>query len=142
MGPSEQTGSGCWFDRSPGVLILELHRTEITECRVKPSTVVNLLKEARKVFGNVDEGFECHRINGFDLECLHEALRRGVVVWVAAPAHGADQAVGGKMIAIGSRSVLGGFKRSSQHQLFSLITAIRQAPPPAFSIPASFSVGR
>lgn len=88
------------------MLILELHRTEITECRAKPSTVVKLLKEARKVFGNVDEGFECHRINGFDLECLHEALRRGVVVWVAAPAHGADQAVGGKMIAIGSRSVL------------------------------------
>src|SRR4030088_2643406 len=100
VGPSERTGSGCWFDRSPGVLILELHRTEITECRVKPSTVVDLFKKARKVFGNVDEGFECHRINGFDL------LRRGVVVWVSAPAHGADQAVGSKVIAIGCRSVL------------------------------------
>ncbi|MET4241546.1 phosphoserine phosphatase [Bradyrhizobium sp. RT10b] len=35
----------------------------------------------------------------------------------------------------------GGFKRSSQHQLFSLITAIRQAPPPAFSSLVSFSDG-
>lgn len=67
-------------------MMLELHRTEITECRVKPSTGVDLFKEARKAFGNVDDGFECHRINGFDLECLHEALSRGVVVRVAAPA--------------------------------------------------------
>ena len=35
----------------------------------------------------------------------------------------------------------GGFKWSSQHRLFSLMPAARQAPPPAFSIPASFSVG-
>ena len=35
----------------------------------------------------------------------------------------------------------GGFKRSSQHSLFSLMTAARQALPLAFSSPASFSVG-
>ena len=35
----------------------------------------------------------------------------------------------------------GGFNRSSQHQLFSLMTATRQAPPPAFSNSVSFSVG-
>ncbi|UFW91922.1 IS3 family transposase (plasmid) [Bradyrhizobium barranii] len=39
------------------------------------------------------------------------------------------------------RGSQGGFKRSSQHQLFSLITAIRQAPPPAFSSLVSFSDG-
>ena len=33
------------------------------------------------------------------------------------------------------------FKRSSQHRLCSFITAARQAPPPAFSSPVSFSVG-
>jgi putative transposase len=37
--------------------------------------------------------------------------------------------------------VLGGFKRSSQHQMFSLMAAARQAPLPAFSSPGSFSVG-
>ena len=35
----------------------------------------------------------------------------------------------------------GGFKRSSQHQLFSLMTATRQLLPLAFSSPVSFSVG-
>jgi hypothetical protein len=35
----------------------------------------------------------------------------------------------------------GGLKRSSQHRIFSLMPAIRQAPPLGFSIPASFSVG-
>ncbi|MGY4298310.1 transposase InsO family protein [Bradyrhizobium sp. i1.4.4] len=35
----------------------------------------------------------------------------------------------------------GGFNRSSQHQLFSLMTAVRQAPPLAFSSLVSFSVG-
>ena len=39
------------------------------------------------------------------------------------------------------RGVQGGFKRSSQHQLLSLMTARRQAPPRAFSNPVSFSVG-
>ena len=40
-----------------------------------------------------------------------------------------------------NRGVQGGFKRSSQHQLLSLMTARRQAPPRAFSNPVSFSVG-
>ncbi|MGY4370367.1 hypothetical protein ACVW1A_006432 [Bradyrhizobium sp. LB1.3] len=35
----------------------------------------------------------------------------------------------------------GGFKRSSQHQLLSLITEDRQAPPPAFSSLVSSAVG-
>ena len=40
------------------------------------------------------------------------------------------------------RGSQGGFKRSSQQRSCSLMIANRQAPPPAFSIPASFSVGR
>ena len=39
------------------------------------------------------EGFVCHQIHGFDLECLHEALGLGVVVGIAAPAHGAGETV-------------------------------------------------
>lgn len=37
--------------------------------------------------------------------------------------------------------IKGGFKRSSQHQLLSLITEDRQAPPPAFSSLVSSAVG-
>src|SRR5262245_4392161 len=33
------------------------------------------------------------RKGGFDLECLHEALDLGVVVGIAAPAHGAGETV-------------------------------------------------
>jgi len=36
---------------------------------------------------------------------------------------------------------LGGFKRSSQHRLYSLMAATRRALQPPFSSPASFSVG-
>ncbi|MET4187217.1 hypothetical protein ABIB94_009363, partial [Bradyrhizobium sp. JR7.2] len=43
------------------------------------------------------------------------------------------RALAGLTIAHIDCDAFGGFKRSSQHQLFSLITAIRQAPPPAFS---------
>lgn len=39
------------------------------------------------------------------------------------------------------RRIKGGFKRSSQHQLLSLITEDRQAPPPAFSSLVSSAVG-
>jgi hypothetical protein len=34
-----------------------------------------------------------YQIYGFDLESLHEALGLGVVIWIAAPAHGAYEAV-------------------------------------------------
>ncbi|WIW50365.1 recombinase family protein (plasmid) [Bradyrhizobium sp. 62B] len=39
------------------------------------------------------------------------------------------------------RATQGGFKRSSQYQLFLLMTAVRQALLPAFYSPVSFSVG-
>ena len=55
-------------------------------------TIVAEMK-AGKVDCNVLEGFVCHQIHSFDLECLHEALGLGVVVGIAAPAHGAGETV-------------------------------------------------
>jgi len=60
---------------------------------VESASVVNLVDEAGKVGCNVLEGFVCHQIHGFDLKCLHEALDLGVVVGIAAPAHGAGETV-------------------------------------------------
>jgi len=47
-------------------------------------------------------------------------------------------------VTTGSAVSTGGFNRSSQHRFnfFSPETVARQAPPPAFSSPAPFSVGR
>jgi len=58
---------------------------------------------------NVLEGFVCHQIHGFDLECLHEALGLGVVVGIAAPAHGAGETV----LLQGGAIVIGGILRST-----------------------------
>ena len=55
---------------------------------------------------DVGEGFVCHRVDGFDLERLHEALRLGVIVRIAAPAHRADQAVTKQGFPIALRGVL------------------------------------
>jgi hypothetical protein len=44
-------------------------------------------------------------------------------------------------VTTGSAETTGGFKRSSQHQFSSLMTATRQVLPLAFSSPVSFSVG-
>ncbi|MET4606900.1 transposase InsO family protein [Bradyrhizobium sp. JR4.1] len=52
------------------------------------------------------------------------------------------QQPGAGLIHHSDRGAQGGFKRSSQQRSCSLMIANRQAPPPAFSIPASFSVGR
>ena len=71
--------------------------------------VVNLVDEAGKVGCNVLEGFVCHQIHGFDLECLHEALGLGVVVGIAAPAHGAGETV----LLQGGAIVIGGILRST-----------------------------
>jgi len=49
--------------------------------------------ESRKIISDVIEVFIGHRIDSLDLERLHEALRLGIVVRVAAPAHRADKAV-------------------------------------------------
>ena len=65
---------------------------------------------------------------GFVLDALEQALHDRRPVHRGGLVHHSD------------RGSQGGFNRSSQHQLFSLMTAIRQAPPPAFSSPVSFSV--
>ena len=41
--------SGCGFDHGPGVLILELLRTEIAERGVQSACVVDVIDERRKV---------------------------------------------------------------------------------------------
>ena len=77
--------------------------------------IVDLVDKSRKILCDVGEGFVCHRVDGFDLERLHEALRLGVIVRIAAPAHRADKTVAKQRLPIALRGVLGGFKWSSQH---------------------------
>lgn len=66
---------------------------------------------------------------GFVLDALEQALHDRRPVHRGGLVHHSDR---------GSR---GGFKRSSQYRLFSLMTVIRQALLPAFSSPFSFWVG-
>src|SRR6516162_7388357 len=71
--------------------------------------VVNLVDEAWKVGCDILEGFVCHQIHGFDLQCLHEALGLGVVVGVSAPTHRAGETV---LLQDGA-IVIGGVLRST-----------------------------
>ena len=73
--------------------ILVLRGAQIAERGVESASVVDLIDKARKIGSDVLESFVGHRVHGFDLERLHEALDFGVVVWIAAPAHGAYEAV-------------------------------------------------
>ena len=68
--------------------------------------VVDLVDEARKVVGDVLERLVGDQVDGLDLQRLHEALRLGVVVGIAAAAHRADQAMGGQQLAIDLRGIL------------------------------------
>jgi hypothetical protein len=81
------------FDREPGVAVLELLRGHVARSRVERAGIVDLVDKSRKILCDVGEGLVCHRVDGFDLERLHEALRLGVIVRIAAPAHRADQAL-------------------------------------------------
>ena len=78
VGPWGWTSSGCGFDRRPGVVILELLRAEIAQGGMETASVVDLVDESRKIVSDIFEGFVGHRIDGFDLERLHEALGLGV----------------------------------------------------------------
>jgi hypothetical protein len=113
--PAGGQGSGCGFARLPDVLILELLWAEIAERRVAPALVVDLLDEVGKVLDDVLEAFEGHRVDGFDLQGFHEAFRPGVIIGVASASHRADQLSGLQRLAVRLGSVLGGFKRLSQH---------------------------
>src|SRR6185437_8316675 len=60
----------------------------------------------RKIVGDISEGFVGHRKDGLELERLHEALRLGIVVWVAASAHRADETMAEQRLPIALRGVL------------------------------------
>jgi hypothetical protein len=67
---------------SAGCVDPELLRAQISERRVEPALVLDLLDEVRKMFDDVLEVVEGHRIECLDLHRLRDALRFGVVVWM------------------------------------------------------------
>ena len=81
-------------------MIFELLRTEIAECGVQSACVVDVIDEPRKVCSDIFEGLVGHRIDGLDLERLHEALGLGVVVGIAPAAHRSDEAIVGESLPI------------------------------------------
>src|SRR5271168_3667733 len=101
--------------RGPGVAVLELLRAEIAQSGMETASVVDVVDEPWKVLGDVGEGFVGHRIDGFDLERLHEALGLGVVIGIASAPHRADKAAAKQGFPIGLSGVLGGFRWLSQH---------------------------
>lgn len=82
---------------------------------MEPALVVDLFDEVGKVFSDVLEGLEGHRIDRLDLQRFHEAFGLGIIVRIAAAAHRTDQAIGGQCLAVDLGSVLGRFNRSPQH---------------------------
>src|SRR3954447_17927470 len=74
---------------------------------MQTAAVVDCIDEFREVRRGVFEAFERHRVNGLDLQRLHEALHLGVIVRVATPAHGADEPMSSEQLAIRFSSVLG-----------------------------------
>jgi hypothetical protein len=65
--PRSRTGLRGGFDRRPGVAILELCGAQVTERRVEPACVVDLVDEPRKICGDVLERFVLHQVDGLDL---------------------------------------------------------------------------
>lgn len=59
------------------VLILELLRAQITERRMKPACVVDLLYEVGKMFIDIFGRFESHRIDRFNLQRFYDAFSLG-----------------------------------------------------------------
>src|SRR5271169_4148464 len=84
---------------------------------METASVVDVVDEPWKVLGDVGEGFVGHRIDRLDLESLHEAFGLGVVVGIASAPHRTDKTAAKQGFPIGLSGVLGGFKRSSQHDL-------------------------
>ena len=73
---------------------------------METASVVDLVDEPRKVLGDIGEGFVGHRIDGFDLEGLHEALGLGVVVGVASAPHRSDETAAKQGFPIGLSGIL------------------------------------
>jgi hypothetical protein len=59
-----------------------------------------------KVSCHILKGFVVHQIDGLDLKGLHEVLGFGIVIGIAASAHGADETMFGEPVAVGLGSVL------------------------------------
>lgn len=53
---------------------------------MQPAGVVDLINEAGKIGDDIFECFVVHQVDGFDLQCLDEAFRLGVVVRIAPTA--------------------------------------------------------
>lgn len=68
--------------------------------------IVHAADEGWKQCGDILEGVERHRVDGLDFEGFLEALGLGIILRNAAPAHGADDAVGLEQISIGGSRVL------------------------------------
>src|SRR5271157_623206 len=94
------------FDRGPGVAVLELLRAEIAQGGMETSSVVDVVDEPWEVLCDIGEGFVGHRIDGFDLEGLHEALGLGVVVRVASAPHRTDETAAKQGFPIGLSCIL------------------------------------
>ena len=105
---------------------------------MKAFAVVDLVDEPREVGGDILERLISRQVDGLNLQRLHEALRLGVVIRVAAAAHRADQAMCGQQLAIDLRRVLLGFNQSSQHQAEPIV-APGQTLRQAFASQASFA---
>ena len=88
------------------MLLLELHGADVAECGVQAALIVNIVDEPGKLFGEFIEVPERHRIDRFDFERFHEALRVSVVVRVSASAHRADEVMGRQQSLIDTRCVL------------------------------------
>src|ERR1700686_721157 len=71
--------------------------------------IIDVFDEARQRRDDIVESLVLHQVDLLDLECLHEALGLGVVVWVAASTHRTLEAVLGKLGAI----IFGGIVRTA-----------------------------
>lgn len=108
------------------MLLFELRGADVAECGVQATLIVNVVDEAGKLLGDFIEGLERHRI---DFEGRHEAFHLGVVVWVSAPPHRADQVMGRQQFLIDAGRVL----RSAIGMMIASPSITRSPPstPPA-----------
>ena len=113
----------------------------VSDRRVMPDAVVEPLDIVEHVRLGFVPGAIDLSSDAFGFQRREEAFHGGIVPDVARPAHAAGDATVGHQALELVAGILGGFKRSSQHQVCSLTAATRQAPLPAFSSPKSFSVG-
>src|SRR3954463_6165427 len=104
---------------------------------MEPPRVVNLVDEPGKVRRDVLESLVGHQVHRLDLKRLHEALRLGIVIRVAASAHRSNKPVCGEDLPAGFAGVLGGFTWSSQQGLSVLSGGTGPEPRQVLSSPGS-----